>query len=97
MEIVRDISHFYHIDELDRSELERAIRQLDNNWISVEERLPEEGGKYKTKGFSDAFQNHPFEETGLYFKRSNGTGRFGNDCDWKKVTHWKPEPPEDIV
>ena len=61
-------------------------------WISVGDRLPTNRGRYKIKGFNDAFRKSTFEEVSTFIIRKNGTHYFNTCFDWKKATHWMPLP-----
>lgn len=63
-----------------------------NNWISVNDRLPEKSGKYKIKGTTGSINPKPFEEISNYVKRANEYGYWGTCFDWKQATHWQPLP-----
>ena len=59
--------------------IECAIQALGDGWVSVEDGLPEETGKYLSVYKSE-------EDTGVYI------GRYWADGFNKYITHWQPLP-----
>ena len=57
-------------------------------WISVKDRLPSKGGKYRIKGFNGSLNRKPFDEI-VIFKTNKTGGRFLYGFDWCEITHWK--------
>ena len=56
-------------------------------WISVDDRLPNETGIYRCKGMIGSMSPKPFEcdrlfKAGEYYKRFF-------EGDWETITHWK--------
>jgi hypothetical protein len=62
-------------------------------WISVDERLPEENGDYLCTWHCGSIAPHVMVYIGRY---SDKYKRFSN-MDWNYVTHWMPlpQPPDD--
>lgn len=58
------------------------------DWISVDDRLPTDGGKYQVK-LQRGSASITIEETvSLFFKRKYHS-YWGAQGDWSYVTHWK--------
>lgn len=75
--------------------LKRAADTLEelaekNRWISVEERLPEEGGRYLCNVKSFAFRGSFYQAILRYDKYGFVEGHIYTD----DVTHWRPLPEE---
>lgn len=66
------------------------IAELENPWISVKDKLPEENGRYLVYVENIANYHHLPQNTILadwFFKSWNFTG-----WEYNKVTHWMPLP-----
>ena len=60
-----------------------------SNWISVEERLPDDKQKIIVKGVcSSSMNGATVEETRLFIIRANGSSNIHTSS--VKSTHWKP-------
>ena len=64
-----------------------------NEWISVEDRLPDKNGKYRIKGTTGAFKDGSFDTVAIFKIRPTG-GIFMFGFDWQKITHWMPLPEQ---
>lgn len=66
------------------------INELEDRWIAVDDRLPEETGRYLVYVENIANYHHLPQNTILadwFFKSWNFTG-----WEYNKVTHWMPLP-----
>ena len=61
---------------------------MENEWIALEDRLPEENGKYMIRAYWGAINPRKVEEPALFKIRPTG-GRFMYGFDWCRITHWK--------
>jgi hypothetical protein len=64
-----------------------------NEWISVDERLPEKTGDYLCAWNCGSIDPHVRVIIGRYSDKSKSFSKF----DWNYVTHWMPlpAPPDD--
>jgi hypothetical protein len=61
----------------------------DSTWISVRDRLPDESGVYKVKGFRGSIDRKAVEEEAYFNGKHKHWATF---FDWDVVTHWMPIP-----
>ena len=79
------------IEEFETVALDKVCKQSEGEWISVEDRLPRESGKYIvcTNG------KNPYQ-CKFYTYPENKGGHWGQKDNGKNITHWMPfpEPPK---
>ena len=70
------------------------VRSESSGWVSVNDELPKESGKYRVKIMRGS-ANVTTEETETLFFKKPHRSYWGIGGDWDVVTHWKPNDQDE--
>ena len=92
-------AHLAELTKVDAKKLlglKAEVEALRNPWISVDERLPDESGKYLCCHYQYRAKRHKYgyAKTFSVYHLNPDSDAFLGDADDRIVTHWMQVPPE---
>jgi hypothetical protein len=83
-------------------ELCKALNTRQQGWVSVEDRLPENGQKVRIYAYNIGYDLIEIDEIAIYYNDKREPSFFQNNSEWDMpanyVTHWMPlpSPPTEV-